>query len=66
MLRYKHMKIINVLVLLTALASAGFCRGVPVREVEAELGSALGFHIYRFETKLGKDEVLVVHEFAKT
>lgn len=60
------MKVINAVVLAAALAGSGFGGPVPVHEVEAALGNALGFHIYRFETNLGNDEVLVVHEFAKT
>lgn len=35
---------------------------LKAQKVQAELGASLGFHIYRFEVKLGADEVLLVRE----
>jgi hypothetical protein len=39
---------------------------VRAKQIEPELGASLGFRIYRYEVKLGTDEVLVVRETSES
>jgi hypothetical protein len=56
------MKHLIALVLTLLAAQSAWAAPVTAKQIESELGISLGFRIYRYEVKLGTDEVLVVRE----
>lgn len=57
----KHVIALIVSVLLCQVANAA---PLKAKHVQPELGDSLGFQIYRFEVKLGVNEVLVIRELS--
>jgi len=56
------MKYLIASLLLTLLCPVAGAKPLKANLVEADLGDALGFRIFRFEAELAADEVLVIRE----
>ncbi len=56
------MKYIIAFIVSGLLCQVGSAAPLKAKRVQAELGASMGFQIYRFEAKLGSNEVLVVRE----
>lgn len=59
------MKYIMVLVIAVMLQPLSYAAPLEAKRIQPELGSSLGFQIYRFEAELGDDEVLGVRELTE-
>jgi len=62
--RMPPIKSLLVALALPLLSAAAPAAPVKPAQIDAELGQALGFQIYRFEAQLGDDEVMVIHEIS--